>query len=208
MNESAYWRNFCMRAPRPALVRVIYGEESQDIEIDAKAFESGQQSWARVGDTVAALDPDRVELYSESQTLLRADKRKVPKTDQYVRMPDGLHKDPEAARLMHFADLLHRAYQHSSEVAFNRIVDIVQMQSDNIRDLNQRADRAEKRLLDQLRENIALRAGVVQGGDGEEEGGGGLNDFLSAFLSGMSSGKQARRPAPAPTPEPEEGSEE
>lgn len=186
MGDSAYWRNFCMRSPRPALVRVLSAEGSNDIQIEP------EQNWARLGDTIDALDPDRVELYTENEVLLRAEKRKVPRNEQYVRMPDGLHKDPEAARLMHFADLLHRAYAHSTEVAFNRIVDIVSMQQETNRELAQRAEKAERDKLRYLQELITLRGGAVAG-EGE---GGGLESLLQAFMGGMAQGKSVASSEP------------
>jgi hypothetical protein len=167
--DNAYYRNFCMRSPRPALVRVYAGEDVHDLRVDA------EQNWARLGETIAALDPDKLELYSESDDLLRADKRKVSRGDQSVRIPDALHKDPETARLTHFADLLHRAYQHSTEIAFSRLSDFVSMQNEREQMLAKRLERLESKYFDALRENTELAAGAQEA----------ENPLVDAFLHGM-----------------------
>lgn len=174
--DQSYWRNFCMKHPRPGVVRVLTGDDVHDIEI------AEDVSWARIGETVAALDPDRVELYSKDETLLRADRRKVSKSNNAVHTPDVLHQDPETARLTHFANLLHRAYQHSTEIAFQRLVDVFQLQAEQARETNKRLERVEQKYLDTVRENVELAAVAAEGDDES-------NPIVDAFMSGMGAGK-------------------
>lgn len=168
--DQAYYRNYCMRAPRPALIRVYAGDDVQEIEI------AEEQNWARLGETIAALEPDRIELYSKDETLLRADKRRVPRASGPISIPDVLHSDPETARLMHIANLLHRAHTGSTEIVITKLADIVQLQTEILQKAMSRLERAEEKYLAVAQENAQL---AVAGSEDEE------NPIVDAFMQGM-----------------------
>lgn len=178
--EAAYYRNFCMRAPRPSSVRVYAGEDTHDIRIEPDV------SWARLGETIGALDPDRIELYGPDDELLRADKRKVPKSSQSVHIPSALHNDPETARLTHFADLLHRSYSHGNEVVFTRLVDIMSMQAEMYRNSLAELERLKTEYRDKLEENAELKASVAVAEN--EDKGDLLTSMASAFMGSAGNG--------------------
>lgn len=177
--DKAYFRNFMMRAPRPARVQVIAGEDVRDIDIGEGTI------WADLAETVAALDPDRLELFDREGQLLRADKRKSPARGAGVTLPAALHQDPNAALLMLFANLLHRAYEHSTGVAFDKFVEILSLQTEISRDANRRLERLEARHAETLRENLELSAGMPT----EEPDP--LSRLAEGFLGGMNAGKEA-----------------
>lgn len=166
-----------MRAPRPASLRVFAGDDVHEIKVD------GEQNWARLGETIAALDPDRVELYGDSDELLRAEKRKISRNSSQVAIPGVLSSDPETARLTHFSNLLHRAYEHSTEVAFNRMMDMFQMLTDRHQSTESElaAVKREKEAL--YEENAELRA---SGPEGESKDI--LTSMAESFAAGMNNG--------------------
>lgn len=180
-----------MRKPRPALLRVVRPDgETTDITIAAVP------DFARLGETIDALTPTRLEAFDEEESLLRAWKHPGAGKAQGPLVPDILATDPETARWTHFANLIHRAYEHSTDVAFDRLVDMFERQMDqNARSLS-RLEALENAYFQALQANAALAYG--QGGGDESPEGAGLDseDLVGAFLRGFASRKQ-KPPRPA-----------
>lgn len=174
--HEGFWRMFLMRQPQPALVR-LYNEagESKDLPVGESVV------WARLGQTVAALEPTLVELYDEDMQLIRAEKSRTErKSTTGVMMPFALQNDPNAALLGYFASLLANAHMGLRE-AFELLREMVASQTtDNSALRNEiaqvRAENAE--LKTQLAEAIATAG--VQGGD---------DDFLANMASSFMNGK-------------------
>jgi hypothetical protein len=142
-----------------------------------------------------ALEPELVQLFDEQGTLLRAihaDQAtvEVPATAAAAGYTAPLHSDPETARLVHFANLLSDAWRFSTGLAFQKIVDIVQLQSDRAQALEARLERAESNYRREIKERIedvydeaeAMREAAARGDEA------GARSIFETFLASMMQG--------------------
>jgi hypothetical protein len=182
-------RNFLMRAPRPAMVRVVTKEAVHDLEVET------EQNWSRLAETVEALEPTRLELYSEESNLLRAERLKERPGSGGVAPPAGLASDPETLRLTHFANLLHRSYEHSTDVAFDRLVQMFERQTDQLSSLMNRLEATEGRYYDLLNEFLALAN--TEPGESDENP---IEGLARAFGGGVKQAAAERPPKPPKEP--------
>lgn len=134
-------RSFLVKMPRPAKVLV----KTEDDDVHELLPPTGKgSSWANVAHSIAALDPTIVECHDAEGKLLRATRCEESKlaTTEAATLP-VMHSDPETARITHFANLLHRAYQFSTEVAFNKMTELYGMNNDRMMALETRLERSE-----------------------------------------------------------------
>lgn len=182
-------RGFLLQLPKPSLIRITGDGEPQDIKPG--------KSYAKTAETIAALAPELIECLDSDGKVLRAqrtDTDESRRSDAAV-MPPVIATDPHAAMLTHFANLLHRAYEHSTEIAFTRLVDLTERMGDRAEAIEQRLERAEaanRRLLQDQVEQAFERAQEVAERSAEGEGGM-LQQMAGAFLSGAAQprGKEA-----------------
>jgi hypothetical protein len=192
MDEKAL-RSELVKTPQPA--RILVRVDGEDREV-AGAGKAGR-TWAAVARTIMALEPELVQLFDDQGTLLRA----VHKDQSTVEVPataagatyaaSPLHADPETARLVHFANLLSDAWRFSTGIAFQKIVELQQQQTDRAIALEQRMERAEtlarremkERMEDLYDEAEAMRE-AAQRGDAA-----GARSIFESFLEGMMGGQ-------------------
>ena len=178
-------RGYLMAHPKPATVRVT----NSDGEI--KSIKRGSTSWQKLADTVAALGPELIECLDESDEIVRAvrPERELQRS-QAADIPKGLEADPSALLLTHFANLIHRAYEHSVEIAFNKLVDLTDRFNERSEGIERRLERSEatgrqlqqERIDDLLdRAQDAAANAVADGGDGQQAM---LASMLQSFLGG------------------------
>lgn len=185
-------RGWLLQQPKPSLVRVTSGDgEPQDIRPG--------RSYARTAESICALNADLVECIDGDGKVLRALRLTTPDAERShaADIPPGLAADPTALMLTHFANLIHRAYEHSTEVAFARLVELVERVGDRAESIEQRLERQEaaNRRMAQDQIDDALERAQAQ----EKQGDGGdvLSQMAGAFLSGAGLPGMAK-PAPAP----------
>lgn len=185
---SAKIRGFLLQKPKPSRVRVTGDGEPQEISVG--------RSYSRLAETIEALDVDLVECLDPKGNVLRAlrlSSTEATRSDA-APLPDVLKGDPNAAMLSLFADLIHRAYAHSCEVAFTKMVDVTERLSNHTESIEARLAAAESQLrrtnaelvnaeLDRLEE---LKAKVAEG-----EGGGLGEQMISSFLGARMNGAGA-----------------
>jgi len=126
-------RGFLLKIPKPAVVRITVDGETQDLKPN--------RGFAKCAETVLAMGPELIQCLDAEGTLLRAmrtDTADAQRSDA-AEIPDVIAKDPHAALLTHFSNLLHRAYEHSTEVAFSKLVELMDR-------MNERSDQIERRL--------------------------------------------------------------
>lgn len=188
MNASRI-RGFLLQLPKPHSVRVSGDGEPQVLKPG--------RSYAKLADTIAALSPELVELLDKDGAVIRAtrlDTEEAQRSDAAV-IPEGLKADPHALMLTHFADLVHRAYQHSSEIAFTKLVELVDKMNDRADGIEQRLERAESRNRALLQDQVDAefeRAQDVAAAAASGDGSGDLGQQLvGSFLSGAMNGKAA-----------------
>jgi hypothetical protein len=185
-------RGFLMQKPRPHTVRVTVDDDEQEVELG--------KSFARCADTIAALSPDRVACFNAAGVLLRAITSDAPDATRSdaAEIPEGLKGDSNALMVTHFANLLHRAYQFSSEIAFTKMVEVFDINSARAEAIEQRLERAEareRRLINDQIDAELDRAEEIAEGKGKEDLG---EQMFGAFLSGKMSGAGAAAPTPRP----------
>ena len=192
-------RGFLIQKPKPSRVRCT-------VDGETKEFGPKGKSWAHTAETIVALQPELIELLGPQGDLLRAMRGDdaaelpLPESDE-VPIHPALKADPNALMLTHFADLIHRAYKHSTETAFTKMVELVDRMNERSTSIEERLERAEakaRRLVDEQVEEAFERAEEVAEKAGAEGAGGELVQQLAgAFLSGQLQKKAA---TPAPTP--------
>jgi hypothetical protein len=183
-------RGFLLQLPRPAFVRVSGDGEPQTLRPG--------RSFQKLADTIVALAPELVECLDKEHGVLRAtrlDGAEARRSDA-AEIPDGIKHDPMALMITHFANLLHRAYEHSTEVAFQRLVDVTERMNDRSEAIEQRLERAEsqnRRLLqDQVDDAFARAEEQAERAAAEGTEGDLVKNLAGAFLGGMGS----RAPSP------------
>jgi hypothetical protein len=175
-------RGFLLQLPKPSLLRVTSRDgEPQELKLS--------KSFAKTADSVVALDAELVECLDASGAVLRAMRISAvdARRSDAAEIPVGLQADPNALMLTHFANLLHRAYEHSTEIAFVKLVDLTERLNDRSEAIEQRLERAEaanRRLLQDQVDDAMER--VEDEANKAQEGGGDLLQQLGgAFLSGQ-----------------------
>lgn len=181
-------RGFLLRAPKPVLVRVS-SEDGETQEIKPG------RSYAKCAETIEALDPELIECFDSEGKLLRAlrtTSEDASRSDA-ASLPPGLATDPNALMLTHFANLIHRAYEHSSEVAFSKQSEFVEMLLQHMQSTDARLQRVEADHRRTLREQIDDELDRATEAAQTAEESGSLEQQMSAALF---SGLAAQRPPP------------
>lgn len=151
MNEKAL-RTFLVGQPRPAKILVrVDGDQTHEL-----APAGPGRTWASIAQTIDSLDPEAVELYDDTGRLVRATKFGEEETREKA-FADGLGvpgADSETARLTHFANLLYRATEFSTTLAFTKMVELFERVNDRSAAIEERLERAERAYHRALNEQI------------------------------------------------------
>lgn len=182
-------RGFLLVAPKPSAIRVTSGDgEPQMIKLG--------KSWAVTAATIDALNVDLIEVVDASGQILRAMRMTGPEAQrsEAASIPVGIHADPNALMITHFANLLHRAYEHSTEIAFNKLVDVMERMGDRSEAIEQRLERAEaanRRLTQEQVDDAFERAEEVAAE--KSDSGDLLQQLAGAFMQGSGAGAGAKQ---------------
>jgi hypothetical protein len=190
-------RSFLVKQPRGTkiLVRTVDDEVHELSSPDGKGT-----TWAHVAASVVALVPALIEIHDAENKLVRATRCTDVVTPSAEAGLPVLHTDPETARLTHFANLLYRATEFSTTLAFTKMVEMFGMVNDRSMALEQRLERTEANYRREMQtrldeaferaEDLAEQAEtlVKEGAPGDP-----LTEFAKGFL-------QARAGAPPPPP--------
>jgi hypothetical protein len=185
-------RGFLLQLPKPASVRYTVGDgDSQPLKLG--------RSYVKIAETIEALGVELLECFDPQGVLLRAMRITAAEAQRSdaAAIPKGIEADPQALMLTHFANLLHRAYEHSTEIAFAKMVEITGIMSERSDAIEQRLERAEtlnRRLhqeqiddaFERAEEEAERKAAEVAAG-----GNGMVEQMASAFLSGKMNGAAA-----------------
>lgn len=175
-------RGFLLKQPKPAELRLTIDGETELVKPG--------KSWAKTAETVLALGPELIECLDASGGIIRAMRTDTPEArrSDAAEPPAVIAADPHAAMLTHFANLLHRAYEHSTETAFAKMVELVERQGDRSDAIEQRLERAEslaRRLQAEQIEDAYAHAAELAAQAQNGEGGDLLQNLAGAFLSGQ-----------------------
>jgi hypothetical protein len=179
-------RGFLLQQPKPASVRVTVNGEVEQIAIN--------RSMSKVAESIEALGCELIECLDKDGKLLRA--VRVSSADAHrsdaAPIPTGIETDPQALMLTHFANLLHRAYEHSTEIAFSKMVELVERigdRSESIEARLERSEAAQRRLVNEQIEDAFERAEETAAKPAE-------SDLLSQMASAFMGGQQQHAAAP------------
>lgn len=181
-------RGFLLQKPKPHKVRVTGDGEPQELVPG--------RSYVKCAETIEAIGGDLLECFDAQGNLLRAlrmNDAEAHRSDA-AAIPPGINSDPNALMLTHFANLVHRAYEHSTEIAFGKMVEVFEKMNERSENIEQRLERTEtanRRLIAEQADEAIERA-HEQAAQGN--GGALLDTLAGSFLSG-----QMQRPAAAPT---------
>lgn len=186
-------RGFLIQKPKPHTVRVVIDDDEQEVQLG--------RSYAKTAETIAAMDPQKVQCFNAAGVLLRAisDDQEDAQRSDAAEIPEGLKGDREALMLTHFGNLLHRAYQFSAEIAFTKMVEVFDINNQRAEAIEQRLERTEaynRKLINDQIDSEFDRAEEIA--ERKSEGGELGEQMLGAMLSGMNGRTAAPRP-PAKT---------
>jgi len=176
-------RGFLLQQPKPASVRVTGEGEPQELRPG--------RSYVKCAETIAALDGQLLECLDSAGNLLRAMRLNDEEAarSEAAPIPVGLNADPHALMLTHFANLLHRAYEHSTEIAFVKMVEAFDKMNDRSESIEQRLERAEahnrRMVIEQAEEAVELareQAEVAVAGGGGDL----LSQMAASYLQAQS----------------------
>jgi len=190
MLSASNLRKWFLRQPHGDIIRMTVGDG-----VIQEIRPTRSQSWAKISETVHAIAPELIELLDKDEHIIRA-MRPGEETEANASAPlppAPITLDPETARLTHFANLLHRAYEHSTNIAFEKMVSLMEamnQRSDSIEARLERAESAYRRVAaEQLKDawdRVDEASEAAENGDLKDQ-------MLLSFLHGAS----ARKP-PAP----------
>lgn len=185
-------RGWLLQLPKPHKVRVTGDGEPQLL--------TPGRSYAKLADTIAALAPDLVECLDKDGNVIRAERLESEdaRRSDAAAVPAALQADPQALMLTHFANLLHRAYEHSTEIAFSKMVELVDKMNDRSDSIEQRLERTEAANRRLLQDAVDAEIERAHEQARQENGEGDLGQqLLGGFMSGAMNGKtQAAKTAP------------
>lgn len=160
-------RNWLLRQPHAREIRLT-------CEGDVEMVQRGT-SWAKCAETIHAKQPELIELLDDGGRIIRAI-RAQEETDVEQSAPEpppAIANDANAAMLTHFANLLHRAYEHSTTVAFSKMVEVVehmQQRSDVTEERFARLERAHAQLIQERIDDAFDRADEIAETKSDDEG--------------------------------------
>lgn len=179
-------RNFLIQQPKPISVRVVVDGDPHEIKL-------GGRSYQKLAETIEAMNGEQLQCLGAEGQLIRAvrlDDADAQRSEA-APIPAGLQADPQALMLTHFANLLHRAYEHSTEIAFVKMVEAFDRINDRSASIEQRLERAEalaRRLRDEQVQDAFERAEEVA----EQAGQDGNENFVSTLANAFVSGQMNR----------------
>lgn len=199
MIETGAIRGWLLRRPKLVLVRI-----SDDNGMAHEVAPAGEM--ARVAETIAAMRPNLLEGLDKDGKLVRAlrcddDNDSKRASDAAPMIPAAIAADPHALMITHFANLLHRAYEHSTAVAFSKMVELVQLQNERSGSIETRLERTEanyrRALHDQIdaQFDLAEDAASKAGGEGDAKQAM-MEAFIGPFIQAQMA-NAARPPAPS-----------
>ena len=146
MMTAAQIRTFLLGSPKPERLRLTCADdEVHDLEVPRNL------SWKKFAESVAALRPELIEAFDGAGKILRAVRpnevtEEAPaagssssSSSSSASSSSSSTRDPMLATLDRFGTLLADAYRHSTETAFNRMVDLFEA-------VNRRSESLEKSL--------------------------------------------------------------
>lgn len=189
MNASEV-RNFLIQQPPFVSLRLTTSDGNTELMKPGRT-----KSRAKIAESIVAMAPDLIECLDKEDVVLRA-KRFDPEAPARTGVPSGipsaLLSDPETARLVHFANLLHNAYQFSTEIAFGKLVEMAERMEARADSIEQRLERAEAMYRREQSERIDDAWERVQEAFERAEAGDTKDQILQSLVTGVVGGSKVK----------------
>lgn len=174
------FRAWLLCQPRPVACRIIAGDgREHKFEISAGI------TWAAAGESIAALQPELVEALDAKGQMLRALRpREIVESDDDdddAKEERIVTTDAETERFVIVARLLADAYRHSTDVAFSKLVDLLEGVTKRSESQDRSLQTMERMMRKQWEDQVLRQAGELQG-DGEPLT---LESLMAAFMQGQ-----------------------
>lgn len=135
-------RGFLLQKPPPHTIQVTTAADDEPTVLTA-----GNRSRAKLAASILALRPELIQCFDAQGTLLRAtrftDEPDPAKAPAAPPVAAAVTTDPETARYIHTASLIANAYRHATEIAFGKMVDLVNAMNERSASIEQRLERTE-----------------------------------------------------------------
>ncbi len=189
--NAAELRTWLLAQPRPASLRIIAGDQVAH----KLAITEGMQ-WKQAAESVMALQPELVEALDADGALLRAVRpddfeSEEEEPAEVIEVPAG--SDPESQRLIIFAKLISHAYEHSTDVAFERLASLFES-------VVKRSEAQEKTIsaLDRMLQKMVVEKLTAEADGGGDGGPLTLESLFQGFMQGKMQA-QVEKAAAVPT---------
>jgi len=183
-------RSWLLTQPRPASVNLTLASgEVRKLPV------APAPNWAKVAQTIDAMQPTLIEALDAAGNLLRAtspglvDDTEVEPEDPSTESERNAKPSSSDVPLEVFARLLAQAYAHSTDVAFSRMVDLFAAVNRRSEALERSLDATHKMLRRAWEEQIAVQAEVAQAQAATEDP---LKDLVGAFVGGQAQAAVAK----------------
>ena len=187
-------RTFLVSRPQPSKILVKCADDASHELAPA----GPGRTWASIAQTIESLDPEAIALYDAEGKLIRATNFHAEAERKEV-FADSLGvpgADNETARLTHFANLLYRATEFSTKLAFEKMVELFGMMNERSASIEARLEKAEaqyrKAMQDRLDDAFEQAEALQQ--QAEAEANDPVVGMVKQFAGGLAAGQ-----ASAPT---------
>lgn len=171
-------RGFLLQLPKPVRIRVT-SADGDPVEVKPG------RSAARTADSIAALGVDLIECLDNEGNVLRALRLGDTESQrsEAAEVPAGIQADPQALMLSHFANLIHRAYEHSTEIAFMRLVELAERLSAHSESIEARLAQTEAAL--RRAQSDQIQDALDRAQELQDQKGAGVGGDDDALMKGM-----------------------
>lgn len=134
-------RTFLVGQPRPSrIVLTLPDETTQEMGPPVNG-----RSWQQIAESIGAQNVQLIQLFDSNGQLLRARnlQEELLRKAEFAETLGVPGADTETARLTHFANLLYRATEFSTKLAFEKMVELFGLMNERSVALETRLERAE-----------------------------------------------------------------
>lgn len=196
-------RTWLLAQPKPAALRLSCADDqTHEVEVVPGG------SWARLAESIAAMEPVRIEALDGKGKLIRAVK---PAEHQEVDEDDELEQparpsssgnplagdDAETRRFRLVAELIAAAYRHSTDVAFAKMTDMFGAMNHRADVLASSLETTNKMLRKSYEDQLQAQIDAAQAETELANKKDGLEDIIGAVVTGAMQGQAEKAAAAA-----------
>jgi hypothetical protein len=168
-------RQWMMRNPRPAFVRVYSESLSTPSDIEITAPPGERIRWANIAQDLVSLEPTMLQALDSDGNVIRVERTlgdgrpaaSLPHHEEPrdIPVPQVLSTDPETIRLTHFANLLARAHETSSRISADLQREVITLLLNWTSRVEERLDKTEAEYRAEYEARIQSQIDTVENDD-------------------------------------------